>query len=260
MLFAAVVVAGCGGNSHARRDAVNRYFDRVDAAQLQVRLQAGSIERALTHFSMQRNTKSETGALLHAQAVLERARVKVQHVQPPADARPLHADLVRLYGLQAGVAGELAAMTRFVPRYDAALAPLKPAHTTLAGELKVAKGWKVISRAFERYRLSLVAVVTQLDRLTAPPTMRPASDAERAALRRSAAICTSIEDALAKHDAKKTAAGINALSAFGRENAVAHARRQQVAAAKAYNARLAQIASLTAKIGKERDALVGELG
>jgi hypothetical protein len=79
-------------------------------------------------------------------------------------------------------------------------------------------------------------------------------------LERSAALCTSIEDALAKHDAKKTAAGISALAGLGSEKSVAHARRAEIAAAKSYNAKLALIASLTRKVGKERDTLVGELG
>ena len=239
---------------------MNRYFDRVDAAQVQVRLEAVPIEKAFTGFSTAHNSKSETRALVRAHAVLARVRAKVQRVQPPDDARPLHADLVRLYNLQVGVAGELIAMTRFVPRYEAALAPLKPAHATFATDLTKAKGWRKVSAAFERYRLSLAAVHARLDHLSAPPTLRPAFKAERVALARSVALCSSIEAALAKHDAKKTAAGIRTLTGLGTETAVARTQRDQIAAAKAYNARLARISALSAKIGRERDKLVGELG
>ncbi len=131
LVGATVLVAGCGAN-HDRRDAVNRYFDRVDAAQAQVRLEAGPIEKAFAGFSTVHNSKSEMRALVRAHTVLALTWAKVRRVQPPEDARPLHADLVLLYSLQVDVARALVAMTRFVPRYQAALEPLKPAHATLA--------------------------------------------------------------------------------------------------------------------------------
>jgi hypothetical protein len=259
VVLVVLVVAGCGSN-HARRNAVNQYFDRVDAAQTPIRLQAAPIEKAFQRFSALRNTTTEIRALVHAQAVIEGVRVKIERVQPPADVRPLHTDLIHLYDLQVGVAGELVEMTRFVPRYDAELAPLKPAHAALVGDLTAAKGWQKIAKAFERYRLSLAGVLARLDRLSAPATLRPAFMAEQTALGHSVALCASIEKSLAKHDAKKTATAIGALSSVGTEKSVARAQRDQIAAAKAYNARLARIASLSAKIGRERDKLVGQLG
>jgi hypothetical protein len=260
VVAAAFAVAACGGSSHARRDAVNQYFDRVQAAQGQVRVEAAPIEQAFSRFSTVRNSKSELRALVHAQAVLERVHAKVQRIQPPADARRVHADIVHLYELQAGIAGELIAMAHFVPRYDSALAPLKPAHVQLASDLKAAKGWKKIAHAFERYRLSIAAVLAEIDHFSAPPTMRPAFNAERDVLGRSVGLCASIETALAKHSAKKTSAGIRALTGLGTEKAVVRAQRNQIAAAKAYDARLARISSLTAKIADERSKLVGQLG
>lgn len=260
LIAATVMAAGCGGGNHARRDAVNGYFDRVDAAQLQVRLHAGPTEKAFARFSTVRNSKSEMLALVRANALLERTWTKLKRVQPPDDARQIHTDLVRLYGLESGVARELVAMTRFVPRYDAALASLSPAHVGLVSDLKTAKGWKKIAAAFERYRLTLAGVLTQLGRLSAPPTLRPALDAERVALRRSVALCASIESSLERHNAKQTAAGITALSSLGTQTSAARVRGELVAAAKSYNARLARIATLNARIGRERNALVGALG
>jgi len=223
-------------------------------------VEAAPIEQAFARFSATSNSKSELRALLHAQTVLERTRAKVQRIQPPADARGVHADVIQLYTLETGVATELVAMTRFVPRYDAALTPLKPAHNALASDLKAAKGWKKIASAFERYQLSVADVLAHMGRLSAPPTMQPALAAEREVLGRSLALCTSIQSALAKHNAKKTAAGISALAALGTEKALARAQQNQIAAAKAYNARLAKISSLTARIARERDKLVGAVG
>jgi hypothetical protein len=260
LVAATVVVAGCGGADHTRRNAVNAYFDRVDAAQGQVRLQAVPIENAFAKFSTVHNSKTETRALVRANAMFERTLAKLKRARPPADARRVHADLLRLYGLEAGVAHELVAMTRFVPRYDAALVPLRPAHSTLASELKTAKGWQEIAAAFERYRVSLAGVLARLRRLSAPVTLRPAFDGESAALTRSIALCSSIETALEKHDAKQTAAGITALSGLGTQTSAGRVQGELAAAAKAYNARLARISSLSVRIGHERDALVGELG
>lgn len=260
LIAAVVVLSGCGGGNHARRNAVNEYFDRVDAAQTPVRLEAGPIQQAFARFSTVHNTKSEMRALVRAQTLLERVQRKVQRVRPPGDARRIHADLVRLYGMQAGVASELVAMTHFVPRYEAALVPLKPAHAALTTDLKAAKGWRKIAAAFGRYRSSLAVVLAGIARLSPPATLRPAFEAERTALQRSTVLCASIENALAKHDVKKTAAGVQALAGLGAETSVARVQRAQLAAAKAYNARLARISSLTTQIGRERNQLVGSLG
>jgi hypothetical protein len=256
-----VALAGCGGGGgHERRDAVNVYFDHVEAVQKPVRLRSLTISRAFSAFSTVKSSPKETAALVQAHAVLARVAAKLRDMRAPREATRMHRDITRLYELQSRVAGELVQMTRFVPAYAKALTALRPAHAELSKDLKVAKGWRPIAASFKRYRLSLLGVVSKLNALVAPPTFKPSFDAQRRGIRRSIVLCSSIEDALARQDAKATARAINGLSGLAAERAPAKARVAQIAAAKAYNARLRAISALQLRVGTEREKLVEGLG
>ena len=257
---ALVALAGCGGGNHARRDAVNAYFDRLEKAQAPVLLHSPAIATAFGTFSTVRSSPKETAALVRAHTLLARVGARVRAVHPPAEAARMQRDIERLYALQTGVAAELVQMIRFVPAYRKALTPLQPAHAMLSTELKVAKGWQAIAAAFKRYRLSLVAVLAKLDALAAPATLRPSFVAQRRSIRQSVVSCSAIEAALARKDRKGTALAINGLSGLGADSSLAKAQAAQIAATKAYNARLADVSTLQSAIGKERDKLVGALG
>lgn len=260
MVAVVVALAACGGAGQPRRDAVNQYFDRVDAAQSSLRRESGPIKQAFGSFSAAHNTRAEVLALRHARTEIAATRDKVRAIRAPDEARLLQRDLVTLFTLQADVAGELVEMSRFVPLYASTLAPLSAASTALSAEVRGAKAWKRIAAAFDRYRESLAAVVTRLDALAAPPTLRPGLNAERKAIRAGMAICVSIGVALAAHDGAATSNGIRKLSGLGASNVAITARQAQIGAARAYNARLEQIAFLTAKIAKGRERLVASLG
>ena len=255
-----VLFAGCGTGGHPRRDAVNRYFDRVDAAQAVLGRERGPVSEAFHHFSTTHNSPAEVRALARARFDIKVAREKLQTIGPPVEARQIHADLIKIFTLQLGVATELVETSRFVPRYVKALAPLRPAGIALSMELRATKAWKPIAVAFERYRASLASVLSRLDELSAPPTLSPGLNAERAALRRSVALCVSIGAAVTAHNAPAATVGIRELSSLGASNAASIARQDQITAARDYNARLRQLSTLALKVAKNRERMVKALG
>jgi hypothetical protein len=105
-LVAVAVLGGCG-SSHARRDAVNAYFIKVDQAQQDLLASSGEIDAAFRAFSLGSNKPSETRELQRAQTQFGRALARVRAITPPADARQVHKDLVRLLALELGVSHEL---------------------------------------------------------------------------------------------------------------------------------------------------------
>jgi len=125
--LAVVALAGCGGGGHERRDAVNSYFDRVQRAQAPLRNQRGPIELAFRRFSIDRNPPTEVKALAHARKVVDGVRGDVRAIEPPPEARQVHADLVRMLDLEASVANELLWTARYLPQARAAMSPLGPA-------------------------------------------------------------------------------------------------------------------------------------
>jgi mono/diheme cytochrome c family protein len=339
---------------------VDAYFNRVDQADLTFRSQVGEIDDTFQSFSLTRTTPAELRRLVRARAEIQAGLRAVRAVEPPADARRIHADLVRLLTLQETAADELVRSAQFIPRFAATGKPLVAAATGLGRDLAAVKAppptptgtgqqlWNAMgcgschtlaasgsngksgpsldtvrpsrarvvaqvrdggpkmpsyrnaltaaqigviasyvasaaghpsggsgaraaqaptapdvyhqyAAAFAHYRAATIPILARLDRLTAPPELRPLLDAERAALRRSVSLCTTIESDLGRHDVAAANKSIQTL--FGLASGVnsAEVSRQQVAAARAYNARLTAIAKLSAAVARERQQLQTKL-
>jgi mono/diheme cytochrome c family protein len=135
---AALALAGCGdGSSHAnqRRDAVNAYFDRIDLAQRGLVASAGEIDRAFGSFRLTGNSASELHELAFARGRVGTALQRVRAIDPPPEARRLHADVVRVLALQHVAADELLHIATYQPQLTRALAPLGPAGKALAKDI-----------------------------------------------------------------------------------------------------------------------------
>ncbi len=254
-----VLLAGCGGGGgHPRRDAVNAYFVRVDTAEAPLLNRRIAVNNALRTFSMRTNPPAEVKALQQAQTQLLAAERRVGAIKPPADARKIHADLLALLRLEASLTGDLLLTTSYTPQFKEALAPTAPAGTALAKQLHAAKGWTAQADAFATYRAALEPVVAQLDTLHAPPVLAPTLKGERAALRRRVELSATVEAALRKKDAKAANAAISSLFAIGSD--AVRTRNAEIAAARAYNARIGRISVLTAAVARERERLVKAIG
>jgi hypothetical protein len=113
--------------------------------------------------------------------------------------------------------------------------------------------------AFTRYRDSLAGVTAALERLTAPPVLRPTHLAELQTLGRAAALSGSVGAALTRRDVAAANKGIRQLfaTAAARQSST---RQAAAAAVGAYNGRLRRIATLSARIVRERQRLVQQVG
>jgi hypothetical protein len=254
-----VLLAGCGGGGgHPRRDAVNAYFDRVDRAETPLLTRRIAVNAAFQRFSMSTNPPAEVKALKRARSLILAAERRVGAIKPPAAARKIHADLLALLRLEASLTGDLILTTSYAPRFKQALAPLAPAGTALATELRAAKGWNAQADVFGRYQAALVPVVATLDTLHAPPVLAPTLRGERAALQHRVELSATVESALRKKDAKGANTAIRSLFAIGSD--AVRTRNAEIAAARAYNERIARISVLTASIARERQQLIKSIG
>jgi cytochrome c6 len=135
-LLGLLVLAACGSSQRAsRKNAVNDYITRVDAAEAQLLGQVGQINLALGRFSVRSNTPAEIAALAQAHTAIAAALRRVRVIPPPPDARALRADLLALLSRQESVAGELVSAARFGPRFLRAVRPLGNAAARLGRDL-----------------------------------------------------------------------------------------------------------------------------
>ena len=135
-----LLVSACGGSSPAkdRRAAVNDYFDQVDKAEQSVVASQGQIDDTYRRFSVAKITPAELHQLAFAETTTAAALRRVRAITPPADARPMHDDIVRLATLQHQIARELHWTATYLPRFSAALAGIPGAGRTLGQGISTA--------------------------------------------------------------------------------------------------------------------------
>lgn len=356
LLVALLAVAGCGGKSHPQRDAVNAYFDKVDRAEAGLVASSGEIDRAFRNFKLSGSGAQEVRELTFARDRVAAALAKVQALHPPADARALHADIVRLLTLQRAAAAELLGVVVYQPRFERAIAPLAGAGKALAADIRQAaktkappakitsadrKGAGVFvgagcgtchtlsatsstgtagpnldvlqlsaaqvaaqvrsggggmpafakklkpadidlvaafissaeahaaasnavldayAAAFSRYHEALQGILASLEPLDAPAVLEPTFQAELLTLGRASRLSGRVGSALTSRDVVVANQAIRQLFATAAAASSAETHKAVVAAVGAYNARLRRIALLSARIVRERQALVASVG
>ena len=208
---------------------------------------------------MSANPPAEVQALQRARSQILAAERRVSAIEAPPDARKIHADLVTMLRLEASLTGDLLVTTHYVPQFKQALLPLAPAGTALARDLRTAKGWNAQANAFAVYRAKLEPVMAQLGTLVAPPVLSPTLIGEQAALRRRVDAQHSGRER-APEEGREGGQRGDPGSLFAVGSDAVRTRNAEIAAARAYNARIARISVLTAAIARERQRLLKEIG
>jgi len=98
--FVGVLLAGCGEDPD--RAAVRSYLEQVNAVQAASQVALGRADATLKAYA--KGTPTDEAELLTAEADILNARDAVAGVRPPGLARDVHARLLHVYELDAGVA------------------------------------------------------------------------------------------------------------------------------------------------------------
>jgi hypothetical protein len=272
-----VVAVGCGSSSATkqRRDAVNAYFTDVGNAQLTLLSKQGQINSTLKQFSLTRTTALELKRLRNARRDVDDALQHVRALHPPADATKLHALIVERLVLQRSIVDELIGAEVYLPKIAAVSPVLGAAVAALRNDLsEIAKptGTNTVkpngaaatldryAAAFGGYGDSLAPVSAKLAKLDAPSILRPSLDAEQSGVRRSITLCSAIRSALLKRDIVAANAAIHSLFSVASTLNGPRTRKEQAAAARAYDARLTRINTVATKVDLERARLVRVIG
>jgi hypothetical protein len=276
IVLALLVVAGCGSDAtKARRQAVNSYFAKVAAAQVALLSRQGQINTTLQGFSLTHSTPAELAKLRTARREIGEAERGVKALDPPKDARKLHALIVERLGLQQAVVDELIATELYIPKLAATAPALTAAVTGLRSDLnaitsapataqvKATGGAATLDRyaaAFGGYGDALQPISVDLNALRAPAILLATLAAERGAVARSISLCNTIRSALQHRQIPAANKAIHSLFTVAAALNGAQTAAQQAAAAHAYNARLRRIDVVAIRVNLERDRLVRVIG
>lgn len=288
MLALLLVAAGCGGSSSntAKRKAVTQYIERVDTVEQELRFPLLKIERTYRDFSAHPGTmKKFAPQFANAEATLRTLQTRLRLIDPPPDAQRLRTLLLGLIGAQAGLAHELTLLVNFLPAFGNALRPLAAADSQLKkslaavavpapkpvkrAQLKAAQAaYKQAvaaaaagqAAAINTYMREVAKVEAGLRRLRPPPAMAPAYRTQVATLGRVRLTGTALVTALERKQYARVGALDRSFQQAAATSTSLAAQRAQIAAVKAYNARVKAVGSLALRVDGERARLQKKLG
>jgi hypothetical protein len=275
---AAIVTITNHRSSSPRHDATAAYITQVDTIEQQMRVQLTKAAGAYHDFSGGKAKASLEPDLVRAERTLRAFQRKLLAVPAPPVATRLRALLAELARAEVQVSAEIAALAAFEPKFAATLRQATAAGNRLSAALAVAappkthklRGTKkqiaAAQKAFrdatnlaasqqadavDAYNAQLGRVEQSLARLHPPAVMRPAFTTERrtfAATRRAA---TNLARTLRGKDRSQVTIVGRRFSIAARGALTVSAQKLQLAAVRAYNARVRGIGAIQARIQAE---------
>jgi hypothetical protein len=174
VLLAVLLVTGCGSSAKSkRRDAVNAYLGRVQTIQLHYRPSFDLANQAYRDFSKGKTGKRQVERLRGAEVSILAARDALEAVSPPEDARKLHAELLRLYDLNASLGLEVITLQQFLPGVRNVLGNLADVNKSYRQNLSGSKTATAQANALDGDSTAVRKVVVRFRSLAPPPALRP---------------------------------------------------------------------------------------
>jgi hypothetical protein len=252
----ALVLVGCGGGGE--RSDVNRYFGQVTAVQRELLPQFARVNRAYQGFSVGGRVRPhelrEVATAVRTIMLLQR---RVDALRPPAAARAIHADLLRLLALEQTAALELRDTLAYLQAAPRALAPARPAYAALRRGFRVAHDARSQARTLAAYAFAIRAVQRRFELLRVPALLQPSFRAQLTALDRQQTSAAALAAALLRG---RRAPITTQVRRFRNAGVLPSQSDAQAVAIGAYNARIREIGRTAAAISRERQRLQRKLG
>lgn len=236
-----------------RRTLVSAYITRVGRIQVGMSAQVRAIDKEYKAFAHDPGkAASHVGQYERAERTLALLRQRLGQVQPPRDARKLHALLLRLADENVRAARAVTAIAGYIPALTVEQAQLRSAILALQKNVRSAKTAKTQAIAFTAYAAETSAAADSDAKLKPPSFFVAARNAELSQLRRLSSLASEIAAALSQKHLKLAQ---KLLADLGRAEADTSVVTAQRAGALQYNARLRAMKSLTTQIEAERRRL-----
>ena len=264
LLAAAIccLAAACGGKGGARRDAVATYITRVDAIEQRLAKPLLDVSKANRDFAgKQSASPAARRELVNAEATIQQLARRLRAVRAPSDAAHLRALLLVFVAREESIAAEVVQLATFIPAFDAALAPLRPASVDVKRVL-AAKTASVAAKAgaLDAYGAALRPIIARLRTLRPPPASGPVWSQQIATLGRVRVAAAALAEALREKHSAAVPELLQRLGEAAAGNQALAAQRAQIAAVVAYNDRVRSLNTLGSRIADEEARLQRSLG
>jgi hypothetical protein len=252
------VAAGCGGSS--KHDAIENYIRSVNGVETRMAGPIGQVTQANKDFASSQTAPSIHKRLLKSERTMRMLQARLVAIDAPPEAARLKALLLALVGREVELTHEIVQLSAFVPRYQAALKPLVQADSALKKQLAASAKGAAATKALntskadelDRYSTTLDAAIAAIKPLEPPPVWRPVYATELGALQALESSASALARAIRANDANAVPKLLHRFDAAAVAGQSSAAQKRQIAAVKAYDARIRKIATLARNVEKER--------
>jgi hypothetical protein len=253
--FAALVLAaGCG---QGQTDDVDAYLKRANDVQRQAKPAFDDANRAYADFAAGgKAIHAAPERLVRAEKAIRATRRDLAALEPPQQAQPLHAKLLRVYDLNADLARETTQLVSYPRESAAALEPLAAAQRRLSRRLGTASAADAQAAALADYAGVVDGIVGDLRALDPPPLLTAAHDSQVRRLRSAGSLAQRLRRAVGRKDAPEVA---RLLLLFRRVLAARGADSLPQDSVAEYNRRLQAITLAQADVRREQVRLEDSL-
>jgi hypothetical protein len=256
-----------------RHSPVSRYITSVDTVEARMTFALSKIQAAYQAVTVRHSTSPATAKqFVAAERTLQTLETRIASLEAPPEAAKLRALLLRLVRQEIEATHEIGAFLRFLPSFDAVLADLRAASATLAHRVAAATAptpqkihgtpaqIKQAQAAFAAaaqadavtaYDSALARETRRLRALSPPPVLEPAYGYQLTALGRTAAAGARLAAGLRAATRRDIPQLSRAFAVASRLSQSTAEQRAEVAAVKAYDARLRAIGTTAADIHTE---------
>jgi hypothetical protein len=262
------IVVSLPHHESPQRAALSKYMLDVDNVEAGMTYPMSRVLAAYRAYASGQVTPKVAAQLAQAERTLLRLDHRIGALPAPPQAAHLRALLLRLVGGEAEITGEVKALASFVPRYRASLAAMQQASTRLSKQLSAihaptphplhgtAKQVALAQAAFvaasahaateqalvlRGYEAIVAHTVRTLRGLVPPPVFRPAFTNQLAAYEAMVTAGNRLAAELEKPVRTDLVERERAFTLASRRAQTIAAQRQEIAAVKAYNARVRAI-------------------
>jgi hypothetical protein len=259
VLLTVLVVSGCGSSEKdKRRNAVNAYLNRVAEIQTRYAPSFAVANQAYRDFARGKGGKKQLQKLRGAEVSIIGARNALQQLDPPADARTLHRQLIELYNLDAALGLEALTLQQFLPSVRRVLKDLARVNNSYRASLAGTTTAGEQATALDDYGNAIAGVVREFRQLAPPPALGPWRSAQLTRLQEIVDTGHQLATGLRVGD-RSAVAGLIKRFRFllSHQPNVSQAQHDAV---KSYDNRLVGINRLQGKIQEEHQRLQNRLG
>ncbi len=276
-----------GSSESPAHRRVSAYIKQVDAVQQSLGFRLTRLLAAYRGFTNGNGGPRVRSQLAEAERTLRTLERRVRALEPPPEAKQLHRLIVQLLVLDGDVAHEVSRIATFSPQFRGALAGAATASRRLSTELarvkfpkphqvhgtpaKIAKARAdYLARAtaaagaqadaVERYCAALSRVLSKMRALRPPPVLAPELRAQERAFAATRRAGLTLSAGLRSKDLSHVPLLSRRFSLAARSAGSVASQRAQIAAIKAYNARVRQVGALGGRIRTEVTRLQQAVG